>query len=306
MIDRDPFDVALAELVPPFDDDSDGWNDVLRRAYAQQPDPQAPQPSERRRRRPRRAMQRWQLRTAVGVLAAAAVIATPAGRAGAEWVGDTLGVEIGDPPTEHRPLGDAEAPASYVIAAGRDPDGARYELVVDRYAHGAEIADGERVTSCVSLDWPDTGPGPSSFCGPGFPPYQQGGRAPGGVPARPFGDLNLYPPAFTRYLVLYGFTDSDVKRVTVSYASADGSRRDATVDLTELSEEVLRRIGSSKPVNVFVAFLPSSAGTDERHSSKTLEVVAYDAAGQELGRVRHDNGTNPSITEGPAPERSDR
>ena len=306
MNERDLLDVALAEFVPPFEDDPNGWDDVLLRANApEQPrQPAAAMPlATQKSSASRGTLDRWQLRTAVGLLAAAAVIATPPGRAGAEWVGDSLGlVELGDPPSHHEPLVDARATGSHVIATGRAPDGARYELVVDRYRDNAKIADGEPVDRCLMLDWPDAAhPSPASFCGRGFPPSQDGGLAPGGAPARPFGYLSFYPPA-TRYLSLTGFTEREVKRVVVTYPTADGTRRNATVDLIEPSDELLRRIGSVKPVNLFVAFLPSSAGADLHGSSKTLEVVAYDAAGHELGRVRHDNLTNPSIHQGPAPK----
>jgi hypothetical protein len=313
---RDPFDV-LAELVAPFDHDPDGWDDVLRRAHAPAPTrrPAAnshplaspvPTPLAPRRTRPRRRrgwLDRWQLRAAVALLAAAALVASPPGRAGAEWVGDTLGlVELGDPPTRHQLVVPGESRQSYVIATGRAPDGPRFELVLDRYPDKAKIADGEQVDSCLTLEWPDTGqPGAQSFCGPGFPPPQNGGRAPGGAPARPFGFLSAYPHA-TRYLALIGFTDPEVKRVAVTYPAANGARENATVEFIEPSNQLHRRIGSTKPVNLFVAFVPSSAGADRHGSSKTLEVIAYDAAGRELGRVRHDSLTNPSIRREPVAE----
>jgi hypothetical protein len=316
MNERDPLD-ALAELVAPFGNDPNSWDDVLRRAHAPSPTRQpgnshervltpAATPPAAQGARPNRRWARpgrWQLGTAVGLLAAAAVVATPPGRAGAGWVGDTLGlVELGDPPTHHRPGAGSETRGSYVIATGHAPDGGRYELVLDRYPGGVTIADGEPVDGCLSLDWPDTAAGSfSGFCGPGFPPPQNGGRAPGGAPARPFGFLGVYPGA-TRYLALYGFTEPAVRRVAVTYPTADGTRHNATVDLIEPSAELHRRIGSIEPVNVFVAFLPSSAGADSEGSSKTLEVIAYDAAGGELGRVRHENLTNPSIRKGPAPK----
>jgi len=177
--------------------------------------------------------------------------------------------------------------------------------VLDRYPGGVTIADGVPVNGCLSLDWPDTAAGSfSGFCGPGFPPPQNGGIAPGGAPARPFGFLGFYPGA-TRYLALYGFTERAVRRVAVTYPTADSTRESATVDLIEPSDQLLSRIGSIEPVNVFVAFLPSSAGADLHGSSKTLEVVAYNAAGREIGRVRHENLTSPSIHEGPAPEPMD-
>ena len=316
MNERDPLD-ALAALVAPFGNDPNGWDDVLRRAHAPSPTRQPSNNSEplltptaappaAQGTRPGwgwAKLDRWQLRTAVGLLAAAAVIATPPGRAGAEWVGGTLGlVELGDPPTHHRPGAGSEPRGSYVIATGHAPDGGRYELVLDRYPAGVTIADGEPVDGCVSLDWPDTAAGSfSGFCGPGFPPPQNGGIAPGGAPARPFGFLGVYPGA-TRYLALYGFTERAVKRVAVTYPTADGTRESATVDLIEPSDQLLSRIGSTRPVNVFVAFLPSSAGADLEGSSKTLEVIAYDGAGGELGRIRHVNLTNPSIRKGPAPK----
>jgi hypothetical protein len=300
MNERDPLD-ALAELVAPFDNDPDGWDDVLRRTRAPLPTPVATPPATQRTSRRRGRLHGWQLRTAVGVLAAAALIATPPGRAGAEWIGDTLGlVELGDPPTRHELVIPDQPRQSYVIATGRAPDGARFELVLDRYPDKATIADGEQVDTCLTLEWPDAGPA-HGFCGPGFPPPQNGGRAPGGAPARPFGFLSPYPRA-TRYLTLIGFTEPAVKRVAVTYPAADSTRQDATVELIEPSNELHGRIDSTTPVNVFVAFLPSSAGADLEGSSKTLEVFAYDAVGRELGRVRHDNLISPSVRKGPVPE----
>jgi hypothetical protein len=78
--------------------------------------------------------------------------------------------------------------------------------------------------------------------------------------------------------------------------------RRAAAAITGDRELACDAVGSTKPVNLFVAFLPSSAGADLHGSSKTLEVIAHDAAGRELGRVRHDSLTNPSIRRGPVPE----
>jgi hypothetical protein len=174
-----------------------------------QPSTPNPWPPARQRHPPRRELapawrrgrpDRRQLRVAVALLAAAALIATPPVRAGAEWVRDTLGlVELGDPPTRHELVVPGVSRQSYVIATGRAPDGARLELMLDRYPDKTTIADGVQVDGCLTLVWPDTRQvGVHGFCGPGFPPPQNGGRAPGGAPARPFGFLSPYPHA-TRY-----------------------------------------------------------------------------------------------------------
>ena len=248
MSDRD-LTMTLAEFVAPFDHDPDGWDDVLRRA-------QAPLAEARPLdlRRPRRwSLHRWQLGTAAAALAVAAVVATPPGRAGAEWLGEQVG--IGDPPSHHELVISGEPKESYVLAAGHDPDGKLYEFVLDRYPKGAKIADGERADACFTVDWTGSAnPAGAQFCGPGFPPPGAFGSA----SARPFGYLNLYPQG-TRYLTLVGFTEREVERVEVSY-SVGGTRRDAPVDLAKPSDELLRRIGASKAANVFVAFLPAIGG----------------------------------------------
>lgn len=293
MNDRD-LRTALAEFVAPFDHDPAGWDDVLRRAQAPL---LVPAPAPRAAARPRRwSLHRWQLGTAAAALAVAAVVATPPGRAGAEWLGEQVG--IGDPPSHHEFVIPGERHQSYVLATGHDPDGKRFEFVLDRYPRGAKVADGEPVDTCLTVDWTGSAnPAGAQFCGPGFPPPGAGG----GAAARPFGYLSLYPQG-TSYLTLVGFTDRRVARVEVSYPTADGTRRDAPVDLSKPSHELLRRIGASKAANVFVAFLPQSAGAGPKEETNALEVSSYDAAGRKLGSVRHTNLMNPWIERGPAPE----
>ncbi len=284
---------TLAKFVAPFDHDPDGWDDVLRRAQA--PALGAVHAPRVVARPGRWSRHRWQLGTAAAALAVAAVVATPPGRAGAEWLGEQVG--IGDPPSHHEFVIPGEGHQSYVLATGHDPDGKRYEYVLDRYPKGAKVADGEPVDACLTVDWTGSAnPAGAQFCGPGFPPP----GAFGGAAARPFGYLERYPQG-TRYLTLVGFADRRVERVEVSYRTADGTRRDAPVDLAKPSDELLRRIGASRAANVFVAFLPQSAGAGPKEETKALEVSSYDAAGRKLGSVRHTNLTNPSIESGPTP-----
>jgi hypothetical protein len=311
--DRDALEATLESLVPPFDHDEGSWDDVLRRAetatdgegmsapaVAAAPGPPA---GSRRPRPPRRPLLR-PLLGLVGVLAITAAIATPPGRAASAWVGGLVGIgEVGGPPTRHDIRVGGKRGKPFVIATGRAPDGARYELVLDRYPGGIEIADGEPADSCIQLEWPHLPRAgvTSGFCGPGFPPPQERGRAPGGAAARPFGFLTPYEVA-TRYLVLEGFTEPSVARVRVLYTVRPGVRRDAAVDLIELSNDIHERIGSVKAVDVFVAFLPRSAANfDWRKRSQSLEVLAYDRRGSLLGSVRHTDLAN--ATERPIPRR---
>ena len=244
MNDRD-LTKMLAGLVAPFDHDPNGWDDVLRRART----PSLVAAPARRAgvRRTRWTSQRWPLRAAVAALAAGALIATPPGRAGAEWLGEQVG--IGGPPSHHEFVIPGERKESYVLAAGHDPDGRRYEFVLDRYPNGAKIADGERVDACLTVDWiGSANPGGAQFCGPGFPPFQEGGRAPGDAAARPFGYLSLYPQG-TRYL-------------TLSASPSDGSTGSRSRTRPPAARAGTPRLTwSSRPTSCCAALAPTRTST---------------------------------------------
>ena len=178
MTERDSLE-ALAELVAPFDDDPNAWDDVLRRAQLQpatnnqSASVSAPTPPAAPRARPRRrwsSLDRWQVRTAVGVLAAAAVIATPPRprrRRVGRWHARARGARGSSHPPRAIRGGARRAQAVICDRHLRAPDGARYELVLDRYPDKTTIADGEQVDSCLALNGPTlASPAPRASAAP--------------------------------------------------------------------------------------------------------------------------------------------
>lgn len=134
MTDRDAVKATLDSLVPAFEDDDGSWDDVLRRAETpsdgQGTSAPAPAVAPGRPagavppRRPRRLLLR-PLLGLMGVLAIAAAIATPPGRAASAWVGGLVGIgEVGGPPTRHDDTSHGKRSKPFVIATGRAPDGA--------------------------------------------------------------------------------------------------------------------------------------------------------------------------------------
>jgi hypothetical protein len=164
-----------------------------------------------------------------------------------------------------------------VLLSGRAPDGALYEVYVERFER-----NGESRGHCEQLWWPyvpEEGSGGS--CGPGIPPTSAFGRRdPEKVAAKPFG-FPTYASAATKHRVLRGYARSHVSRVRVVYRDEDGVRRDAPVELTRVRGQLQARIEASQPFGIFVAFVPPDA--DPRAA---IEVLAYDESGEQVGRDR--------------------
>jgi hypothetical protein len=163
-----------------------------------------------------------------------------------------------------------------VLMSGRAPDGALYEV----YTTG----------HCVSMWWPyvrEARVGGS--CGPRLPSETAFGRRdPERVAAKPE-LLSALPAAATGYWVLDGWARPSVSRVQVRYRDRQGDWHDAPVDLAQIEGAKLERARADAPFGIFVAFVPRSVdrcqgGPAERCMG--LEVIAYDADGRELSRVR--------------------
>jgi hypothetical protein len=161
-----------------------------------------------------------------------------------------------------------------LMMSGRAPDGALYEVLVAR----PKGFDGR----CLSLWWPyvpDAMGGGS--CG-GLPPETAFGRRdPEQVAARPFGFLVDLPQA-TAHRVLSGFARPWVGRVRVVYRDREGNAHDAPLKLVQIGGEQLERIGGDRAFGYWVAFVPRAAGR-----RPMVEVIAYDAAGNEAGRIEY-------------------
>jgi hypothetical protein len=276
----------------------------------------------------RRRDRRPALLVAAAALALLVVALTPPGGAVARWVDGLFATgEPGGAPTNHPPAiasrDGRPAGKAYVLAAGRAPDGVRYELVV---AHGPQLhvdamrrtPDGELEKTaghCTSFSWPDVplypeGVGFSELCLPGrFPTeYLIDDLARHNAAARPYTFLN--PPRHTReYMYAYGFALPEVTRVRVLYETGTGELKDAPVDLIEPSAEAHERIGSRRPLDVFVTFLPYAAGRLEdplpqerpRLPSTPYHVIAYDKNGNILSHVERTDLANAPAGETWAP-----
>jgi hypothetical protein len=181
----------------------------------------------------------------------------------------------GPRPWDKRPTDSEKATDHVVLAAGRAPEGARYEWFVEETAD----EDGEVVGVCTTLWWPryqQAGAGGS--CGPAMPPETAyGRRRPEEVMAKPYGFLDAAVPA-TEHFMLSGYARPQVQRVRLVWA---GGSREAPVDLVHLTREKAEKMGATEEFGYWVSFVPHSA----RHAE--FEVVAYGRDGDEIGRYEY-------------------
>lgn len=254
-------------------------------------------------RRSRRPAARRMLSIVCAASLLTAALLTPPGRAGSGWIGERLGIgEPGEPPTiKDRRVGHGKIRKSTVFAAGRAPDGARYEVVLDRFVGPAKNAPpGEVFKSCLDIEWPGIREMRSGSCGPVFPPAAAS-KAPIG---RYIGGPQVLEHA-TKYVVVNGFTRSDVARVRVRFKDKAGAARDASVDFIRVRGELRKRLGADRPFGFYVAFLPPSfpryvgplpryhdlPPCPDTYRRRAFALIAYDDQGRELKRVTRDNAT---------------
>jgi hypothetical protein len=178
-------------------------------------------------------------------------------------------------PYDKRPTDSDEATDHVVLAAGRAPDGARYEWFVEETA----TEDGDVVGVCTTLWWPNyMQVAAHGSCGPDVPPdTAYGRRRPEEVMAKPYGFLDAEVPA-TEHLMLSGYARARVERVRLVW---DDGRQEGPVELFRVSPEKAGRMGAPGPFGYWVGFVPRSA----RHA--VFEIVAYGAGGEEIGRFRY-------------------
>jgi hypothetical protein len=229
---------------------------------------------------------------------------TAPGRAATGAVGEWLGLaEPGDPPTVEgpRPRGGLhqEPTGSIVLSAGRAPDGARYEFVLE---HVAEPAKSKLPAGyfghCLNIEWPDARTGqisPQFGCYPEFPPAAVDKSV-----VHPQGAM--FDPTYTTHVQIAGFARADVSDVRILYKDPHGAKRDAPVDFTSVTGAVRERAGADGPFGVFIGFLPQAwlgygASFDPRScppqeqsfDPEALELTAYDRDGKV---IVSDTGSN--------------
>jgi hypothetical protein len=180
----------------------------------------------------------------------------------------------GPRPWPERPT-DADEGDVVVLAAGRAPEGARWEWFV----HPMQGDDGEPAGQCTTVWWPRYQQGGAhGACGssPLPPETAYGRRRPEEVMAKPYGFLDAAEPA-TDHFMLSGYARTRVERVRLVW---DEGRQEAPVELFRVTPEKAKRMNASEPFGYWVAFVPKSA----RHA--VFEIVSYGAGGDEIGRYR--------------------
>ena len=256
-------------------------------------------------------------RRALGLAFAAGLVAasllTAPGRAASDLVGEWLGLaEPGDPPTIEgpRPRGglQQEPTGSIVIGAGRAPDGARYEFVMESVAEPAKSNPrGGDFGHCLNIEWPVARVGqisPQFGCYPTFPP-------PAVEEAAVKWQGAMFEPSRTGHVQIAGVTRSDVRDVRLLYKDERGAKRDARVDFASVTGATRERAGADRPFGVFLAFLPPAwlghgASFDPRSCPPeghpfdpgAIEVIAYDHEGRAIAR---EPGNNIISFGGPSP-----
>jgi hypothetical protein len=254
------------------------------------------------RSKPRRSRRRaLTVAFAAGLLAVA--LMTAPGRAASGLVGEWLGIaEPGDPATVDlpRPRGQlqTEPRTSIVLAAGRAPDGVRYEFVLENFGKRAQPDPVGDFRRCLNLEWPDARTGqifPQFGCYLTFPP-----AALDEIVVRPGG--LILDNTTTTHVQIAGLARSDVSDVRILYEDEHGAKRDAPVDFSVVSGAVREQAGADRPVGLFIGFLPPAwlgygANYDPRHcppkkqayDPDAIEVIAYDYQGQVIAREQGNN-----------------
>jgi hypothetical protein len=203
-------------------------------------------------------------RRVLSVVCAAALVGasllTPPGRAASGTVGDWLGLaEPGDPPTVEgpRPRGglQKEPTGSVVLAAGRAPDGAPYEFVLETLVEPTKPdPPDEELRHCLNIEWPEARVGPIS---PQFGCYRE-------FPPATVDDSvvkrqgAMFDPTYTSHAQLAGFVRADVSEIRILYKDPQGVPRDAPVDLARVTGAPPERAGADRPFGVFIGFLPQA------------------------------------------------
>jgi hypothetical protein len=258
------------------------------------------------RARSRRRSQRRALGAAVAAGLVGVSLLTPPGQAASNAVGEWLGLaEPGDPATVEprlpRPGGDGllRPDGAVVLAAGRAPDGVRYEFVLDRFDESDRPgAPGEAFGRCLNLEWPDARTGqinPQFGCFETFPPrmLDRAVIRAGGT---------LFDSTYTDYVQIAGLVRADASDVRIRYKDEHGVRRDAVVQVARVTGPAVERVGADAPFGAFIGFLPPAwlgygANFDPRscppeehpYDPDALELVAYDHQGQAIATKTANN-----------------
>lgn len=194
---------------------------------------------------------------------------TPPGQAVAERVGELMG--IGDVPREEGNYGTDPR----IIGVGTTPTDHSYEAVISGEPGSDE--------TCVFLGFVEiTGTGFGTCVGQEFARDKVTAliyRAPEGI--LPEGGV-----------VLQGLTTADVARVEITYTDESGAPREAPVEMSPVSADLLDELDlSDEPFGFYFTFLaPGAIGTPVSDQTpgdlRDVEIRAFDANGDQLA-VQH-------------------
>lgn len=222
--------------------------------------------------RPSRITNSWKVSVGVALtLLAAFFAATPPGRSAITWAAEQVGIgEVGGPPSvSDRSENATPSSAPVVIGTGSAPNGDPYEFV----AYMSKDA-GKSPGPCIYVDFPGAGAetGPGAAGGGICPDAAQGAIQPIQLVS------TTTPPDADPYV--FGIAAPGTERVLIRPAG----QADFDADVGTLEGELQERIGSPTPLTAFVAFPPEEVGLGAH--GRSIEVVALDDAGAELGRDR--------------------
>ena len=198
------------------------------------------------------------------------VALTPPGQALGEHIGDLLG--IGDVPREEGRYGSDPR----IVGVGQSPTGHPWEAVVSGEPGAQE--------TCVFLGFVEVAGTGMGSCGQGEDLSTVIYRAPDGV----LRDGSV---------VLQGLAAAKVARIEVTYADESGTRKDAQVDMSPVSADLLSQLNlGDEPFEFYVTFLPpgavSTPVSDQTAADLSdIEVRAFDADGQRVAVGHLDDPT---------------
>jgi hypothetical protein len=228
---------------------------------------------------------------------------TPPGKAVSDELGELVG--IGEPatlPPDPFPGLGPRRPG-VVIASGRAPDGAPYEVVASRgdpssgrgpSKEGTVMQRGGGAMTCLTVDLPESPErGTVEFC---VGPYRYGQGVVGvNVADRAFPDKERELAGSKARYVLTALLSPKVERVEVSYQDAAGEGHVAFSDVGRVTRAIAKKIRTDHRVAYLVAFLPDDGlpsdvrtgrGPGDRREPGvlgTVTVVGFDSSGAVLG-----------------------
>jgi hypothetical protein len=234
---------------------------------------------------------------------------TPPGKTVSGELGDLVG--IGEPATlPPEPFPGLVGPRrpGVVIASGRAPDGAPYEVVASRGvaaepkstaagtgAGSVTARGGGRVLTCLTVDLPESPErGTVEFC-VGRPQHYARGVDGVNVADRAFPDKEPeFAGSKARY-VLTAVLNPSVERVEVTYQDDAGEGHVAFSDVGRVTRAIARKIRTDDRVAYLVAFLPDDGLPSDRRTGRgpsdrreagvlgTVTVVGFDSSGAVVG-----------------------